>query len=633
LPISNGFLVENGEDPMRKISLWIGMMLAAAVLMAGTAMGAPKLTLSSNMACDQITISEGGTLTVGANSLTASGAVDMNGTLGISTGTFDVNGAFDATGGNVTFSAGGSLNLGGTVTSLGTLTPSTGTVIYDGTDQTIDGLSYHNLTIAGGGTKTLGGAAGVDNTLNLSNGLVSLGSNDLTLGSGATVAGTPSASVMIVTHGTGVLKKEFSATGSFTYPVGDNTGTAEYSPVTLDFTAGTFGGGAYAAVKVTNAKQPNNTCTIDYLNRYWTVTQSNITGFSCNTTFNYLPADVAGTEPDICGGQYKDSAWTVLGPVDAANKKFQATVTRFSDFTGVEASTRVDLNGPATATAGAVSTAFTLTSRNADGNVSNVTADTTFDLSSNSSGTKVFYSNAAGTAVITQVTILNGTSAITFYYKDSHAGTPTLTASWNSGGTDLGSDTLPVTISLAETTLATSSSVATNFKDFKVTVTKIRMGNSGINWATIFSGTAELDLVNGGTFPGISDVYLPAGIYNRIEVTFKNSLPVTGTMRYGGTSYYTTAASFGGASNVADNPSNDPGSQTVFTFRISDWGALGADRTETFNITPITVDASTDYQPTLMFTISNKFLLKGIAGTVSTYYFELSPPTVSIVEP
>jgi hypothetical protein len=159
------------------------------------------------------------------------------------------------------------------------------------------------------------------------------------------------------------------------------------------------------------------------------------------------------------------------------------------------------------------------------------------------------------------------------------------------------------------------------------------MGNSGASWVTIFSGTAELDLVNGGTFPGISNISLPAGTYNQIEVTFRNSLPVTGTLTYSGTAYYTTAATFGGASNVASDPSNDPGSQTVFTFRISDWGALDADVTQTFDITPITVDTSTDYQPTLRFTISQTFLLKGTADTVSTYYFELSPPTVSIVEP
>jgi len=152
--------------------------------------------------------------------------------------------------------------------------------------------------------------------------------------------------------------------------------------------------------------------------------------------------------------------------------------------------TKVDLTGPATVTAGAVSTVFTLTSQDAGGDASNVTADTKFDLSSNSSGTKVFYSNAAGTSVITQTTIANGSSTAAFYYKDSAKGTPTLTAAWNSGGTDLGSDTLQVTVDLAETILVTSAaspSVDSVFKNFKVTVTKIEMDN-GTSWVEIFSG-------------------------------------------------------------------------------------------------------------------------------------------------
>jgi len=294
--------------------------------------------------------------------------------------------------------------------------------------------------------------------------------------------------------------------------------------------------------------------------------------------------------------------------------------------------TKVHLSGLSIATAGAVSTAFTLTSQDAGGNPSNVPADTTFDLSSNSSGTKVFYSNAAGTAVITQTTIPNGTSSGTFYYKDSAKGTPTLTAAWRSGGTDLGSDTLPVTVNLAEATLAISSNVASSFKDFKVTVTRIEM-NNGTTWVEIFSGASELDLVNLGTFPGISNVALPFGTYSRMKVTFRNSLPVTGTLTYGGTAYYTTTATFGGANNIAGDPANNAGSQTVFTFKIEEWGALNTDVTKDFSITPVTVDASTDYQPILRFTISKTFLFKGSAGTASTYYFALSAPTVSLIEP
>ena len=88
------------------------------------------------------------------------GTSDVNGTLTVSSGTFDANGTFDATGGNVTFSGAGRLELGGTVTSLGTFTGGgSSTVSYNGAStQTIDDFSaksgpYDNLDLDGGGQK------------------------------------------------------------------------------------------------------------------------------------------------------------------------------------------------------------------------------------------------------------------------------------------------------------------------------------------------------------------------------------------------------------------------------------------------------------------------------------------------
>ena len=137
----------------------------------------------------------------------------------------------------------------------------------------------------------------------------------------------------------------------------------------------------------------------------------------------------------------------------------------------------------------------------------------------------------------------------------------------------------------------------------------------------------------GGTFPGVSDLSLPAGTYSQIKVTFTNSFPLKGSRSYGEDTYYTTATTFGGQTNLASNPTTDSGSEAEFTFRIEAWGAINDPVEKTSEITPITVDYSTDYQPTVRVTISDKLLLKGTDGTPSTYYFELSAPTVSIVEP
>jgi hypothetical protein len=157
--------------------------------------------------------------------------------------------------------------------------------------------------------------------------------------------------------------------------------------------------------------------------------------------------------------------------------------------------------------------------------------------------------------------------------------------------------------------------------------------HNGTSWVTIFSGTAPLDVVPGGTFLGISDLSLPAGTYSQIKVTFTNSFPLKGSRSYGGNTYYTTAATFGGQTNLASIPTKDSGNEAKFIFRVEAWGAINDEVTQTFAITPVTVGPSTDYQPILRVTISDKLLLKGTAGYPSTYYFSLSEPTVSIVEP
>src|ERR1019366_6753253 len=132
------------------------------------------------------------------------------------------------------------------------------------------------------------------------------------------VAGSPfSASKMIEADGSGTVRKNFSATGSYLFPIGDNTGTPEYSPITLNFTSGTFAGGAYAAVNVTDTKHPSNASSTDYLTRYWTLSNSGISGSpSFTATATYVTADVTGTEGNIAGAKYTGSLpWTKYGVI------------------------------------------------------------------------------------------------------------------------------------------------------------------------------------------------------------------------------------------------------------------------------------------------------------------------------
>lgn len=186
---------------------------------------------------------------------------------------------------------------------------------------------------------------------------------------------------------------------------------------------------------------------------------------------------------------------------------------------------------------------------------------------------------------------------------------------------------------------------------YKVTVTKVRM-HSGAAWQEIFSGSAELNMAAGGTFPGISNLNLPVGTYDQVEVTFKNAFTVSGGVTFSvGASgsnaaysvpdtltssvpgYYTTATAFFGQSHLASTPTTTPVSMAEFSFYNPAWGVYGADAPpQTYAIT-LNVGSTTNYQPTLRFTISDTLLLKGTLGFPSSYFLSLGVPTVTLVQP
>jgi hypothetical protein len=242
------------------------------------------------------------------------------------------------------------LNSGGTLDVQGTLilkknlvngnvaanSLGTGTVVFSGTtNQTISGQNIiQNLELANAAGLTVAGNTRVNGALTLTNGLVSLGTYNLLLGPLASVAGSPAASKMVVATGSGQLQKEFPVSGgSFTFPVGDADGTAEYSPVSLAFNSGTFPANNYVGVNLTDAQYAGTTTS--YLTRYWNVTQSGITGFSVNSTFQYVQADVVGTEDDIFCFKVNPSPFTAYNASNTVTNQLNAHgLASFGTFTG-----------------------------------------------------------------------------------------------------------------------------------------------------------------------------------------------------------------------------------------------------------------------------------------------------------
>jgi hypothetical protein len=238
-----------------------------------------------------------------------------------------MNSTGSATLGNDIMVGGGDLNLNaGTLSDGGNMITLTGNITGNGTHTSvgsgeinmiaalarISGATLGNVELNNAAGFSLTGAPTINGTLILTAGDLPLGPNSITFGTDAAIGGTPSASSMLVQNGAGVAMKLMNANGSFTYPIGD--ALLNYTPATVNFTAGTYGPGANVTVKVFNAKQPNNVNTTNYINRYWRITTSAITGAAYSADVTYVPGDVVGTEANIAMGQYPGSLpWKRFG--------------------------------------------------------------------------------------------------------------------------------------------------------------------------------------------------------------------------------------------------------------------------------------------------------------------------------
>ena len=138
-------------------------------------------------------------------------------------------------------------------------------------------------------------------TLTLSAGNLTLGNHNLTLGNNA-VAGTFDVSRMLVINGTGEVRRPYTGTGSYFFPIGEKTSNPAYSPINVAITSGTFSN-AYVGVAVVDAIHPDNHSTQHYISRYWKVNQSGITNAVATITANYITPEVLVAESTMSAAQ------------------------------------------------------------------------------------------------------------------------------------------------------------------------------------------------------------------------------------------------------------------------------------------------------------------------------------------
>ncbi|MBI1769315.1 MAG: S-layer family protein, partial [Bacteroidetes bacterium] len=175
-------------------------------------------------------------------------------------------------------------------------------VTFNGSSQTINTGTYHDLIIAqSSGDALLAGSTTVNGTLTLSAGNIDIGSNDLTIGSSGAISGATSAK-RIIASSTGKLIKVLTSINSlFTFPIGDNT---FYSPVDVTVTSGSIGATYSLSASVADAKHSSNVSAVNYLTRYWNITQTGVTSCIASITGTYdIASDVVGTETSIKAAQ------------------------------------------------------------------------------------------------------------------------------------------------------------------------------------------------------------------------------------------------------------------------------------------------------------------------------------------
>ncbi|MCK5170194.1 MAG: hypothetical protein KAQ75_09960, partial [Bacteroidales bacterium] len=222
-----------------------------------------------------------------------------------------------------------------------------GEVVFNGSStQSISGSRasyFEKLTLNNTFGLSLDTNVQVVANLLLTNGIVTLNDDNLTMGVAGTITGgTFSSSKMILVNGTGSLVKLVGSTGSFTFPIGENTGDPDYSPVDVALNSHTGLSNAWISAHVTDAKHPNNGSQSEFLSRYWTLKSSGINTPNYDADFHYLPVDINGVEASIYAAEYDDASNrnvhnTVNDALNIVSVTGLSTIDNtFADYTGVD---------------------------------------------------------------------------------------------------------------------------------------------------------------------------------------------------------------------------------------------------------------------------------------------------------
>jgi hypothetical protein len=263
-----------------------------------------------------VTFSDGG----GTPNPTISGTLTL--TNGILTLGNNVTAGITFTGANPIVRTNGSINASGTYASL-KFNNASGSF-------TLPNNLFNNTTITrlqvnmqATGTLTTNNQNITITQLLLTKGYLAVGAGNVTFGGTNTTFGTStlSSTSMAVTPNAGYLCYSYpaGATSAVTFPLGEITGTTQYTPLTLAFASNSTA--RVIGFKVTDGIHANVGSPVHYISRYYTMyapTTSGTYEYSLTTKYIGTTEDIVGTESSIQPAVYKSATWSLYpGSVNA----------------------------------------------------------------------------------------------------------------------------------------------------------------------------------------------------------------------------------------------------------------------------------------------------------------------------
>lgn len=213
----------------------------------------------------------------------------------------------------------GSLN----VTAAGYFDFSGGTINFIKPSSAPNAIDLHLEDVSGNGTKSITGAAAFRFGNSSNSGTYTVNSK-MPLSNLSTY--NASSSIAFASDVSTASSISIPATLNGTYTFQFDDGSGNLLPVSIDLSGATFVSGANITVTMQEERDPNNANTSHYLNRYWTVSFSGISGYTYDLIAQYLVSDVVGgDETTLIEGSYNGTSWTNNGNVDNTNHLISLT--------------------------------------------------------------------------------------------------------------------------------------------------------------------------------------------------------------------------------------------------------------------------------------------------------------------